>query len=226
MSEQTFYTRFGIGLLAVVSITFQLFSFNGTRVAHAQNPPPLQQVKPGESDLTVVRFSWVKEEQKKSRMIRGAQRPGGLIVNPVNTGQDMGSRKVELRTVDKKAAVSTVKPPETYQLQLEVMNTGVNLIKGLVWEFKPTAGPGDYQPKRYLCALGVKPNEKKILDFWTPFLPVKVISAKTTDVLKEGTVIIYQIHYADGPVWTKAGWNFKLPADSLQKLAEGNCSWF
>ena len=225
MSEQTSYTRFGIGLLAAVSITFQLFSLNGARVAHAQDPLP-PQVKSGEPDLTVVRFSWVREQQKKSRMIRGAQRPGGLIVNPINTGQDLGSRKVELRTVDKKAVASTDRPAETYQLQLEVMNTGVNLIKGLVWEFKPTAGPVDYQPKRYPCALEVKPKQKKILDFWTPYLPVKVISAKTTDVLKEGTVIIYQIHYADGAVWTKAGWNYKLPADSLQKLAEGNCSWF
>lgn len=225
MSEKTFYTRFSIGLLAVGSIAFQLFSFNGARVARAQDPPPLQ-VTPGEPDLTVVKFTWVREQQKKSRMIRGAQRPGGLIVNPVNTGQDLGSRKVELRTVDKKAVVSADKPSETYQLQLEVMNTGVNLVKGLIWEFIPTAGREDYQPKRYLCALAVKPKQKKILDFWTPYLPVKVISAKTTDVLKEGTVIINQIHYADGPVWTKAGWNYKLPADSLQKLAEGNCSWF
>lgn len=158
MSEQTSDKRFSLGLLAVVSIAFQIFSVNPARVARAQDPPPLPQVKRGEPDLTVIRFMWVKETPKKSRMIRGAQRPGGLIINPVNTGQDLGSRKVELRTVDKKAAVSTVKPAESYQLQLDVMNTGVNLIKGLIWEFKPTAGPEDYQPKRYLCALEVKPG--------------------------------------------------------------------
>jgi len=38
--------------------------------------------------------------------------------------------------------------------------------------------------------------------------------------------VINQIEYADGSVWKKRGWNYKLPADSLQKLADGRCSVF
>lgn len=129
--------------------------------------------------------------------------------------------------MEKKANASAQNAVDSYQLRLELKNTGANVVRGLIWEFRPTAGPDDYQPKQYLCALQVKPKEKKILDIWTPYLPVKVISAaERKDALKDGTVVINQIEYVDGSVWKKRGWNYKLPAGSLQKLAEGQCSVF
>lgn len=186
----------------------------------------LQQVEREEPDLQVVKFSWEKEKQN-SRMIRGAQNPGGPIVTPITDNRDLSSRRTDLRTMEKKAVVSADKPVDTYLLRLELKNTGKNVVKGLVWEFKPTAGPEDYQPKQYLCALQVKPKEKKILDIWTPYPPVRVITVDTRkDALKDGDVILNQIEYVDGSVWTKRGWNYKLPADSLKKLSEGKCSVF
>jgi len=188
--------------------------------------PNLQQVDHEESDLLVTKFSWAREKQN-SRMIRGAQNPGGPITTPIPDNRDLGSRRADLRTMEKKAAVSADKPVENYQLRLELKNTGANIVKSLIWEFRPTAGPDDYQPKQYLCALQVKPNEKKILDIWTPYVPVKVISAaERKDALKDGAVVINQIEYADGSVWKKRGWNYRLPAGSLQKLTEGKCSVF
>jgi len=191
--------------------------------------PSQQQVERDEPDLQVVKFSWGKEKPPKSRMIRGAQNPGGSITTPITDNRDQGSRRVELQAMETKAAVSGAHPLENnnYQVLLELKNTGANVVRGVIWEYRPTAGPDDYQPKQYLCALQVKPKEKKILDIWSPYLPVKVISAdERKDGLKEGTVIINQIEYADGSVWKKRGWNYKLPADSLQKLEEGKCSVF
>jgi len=129
--------------------------------------------------------------------------------------------------MEKKAVVSGEKPLDNYQLRLELKNTGAHIVRGLIWEFRPTAGPDDYQPKQYLCALQVKPKEKKILEIWTPYVPVKVISAdERKDALKDGTVVMNQIEYADGSVWKKPGWDYRLPAGSLQKLSEGQCSVF
>lgn len=189
--------------------------------------PTQQQVEREEPDLLVVKFSWAKEKQS-SRVIRGAQHPGGPITAPMGDGRDLGSRKADLRKMDQtKAVVSADKPRENYQLHLELKNSGDNVVRGLVLEYRPTAGPDDYQPKQYLCALQVKPKEKKILDIWTPYVPVKVISAnQSKDPLKDGTVVINQIEYADGSVWKKHGWNYRLPAQSLQKLTEGACSVF
>ena len=188
--------------------------------------PTLQQVEREESDLQVVKFGWAKEKQNSS-MIRGAQHPGGPITTPVPDGRDLGSRRVDLRTMEKQAAVTAEKPVDNYQLRLELKNTGGNEVKGLIWEFRPTALPDDYQPKQYLCALQVKPKEKKILDIWTPYVPVKVVNAdERKDALKDGTVVINQIEYTDGSVWKKRGWNYRLPAGSLQKLTEGACSVF
>lgn len=187
-----------------------------------------QQVEREAPDLQVVKFGWAREKPK-SRMIRGAQNPGGNITTPIPDHPDQGSRGVDLRTMENKAAVSANKSVDdnNYQVFLELKNTGANLVKGVVWEYRPTVGPDDYKPKQYLCALQMKPGEKKILDIWTPYLPVKVISAdERKDLLKEGTVVINQIEYADGSVWKKRGWNYKLPADSLQKLADGRCSVF
>lgn len=188
--------------------------------------PNLQQVEREEPDLLVVKFSWEKEKQN-SRMIRGAQNPGGPITTPMSNDRDLSSRRTDLRTMEKKAAVSAQKPVDNYFLRLEVKNTGANVVRSLVWEFKPTAGPDDYQSKQYLCGLRVKSNEKRALDIWTPFAPVKVVSADAQkNALKDGTVIINQIEYENGAVWKKRGWNYKLAADSLQNVTEGKCSVF
>jgi len=161
-------------------------------------------------------------------MIKGAQNPGGPITTPITDNRDLGSRRTDLRTMEKKAAVSAETPAgPNYQLRLELKNTGANAVKSLIWEFRPTALGEDYQPKQYLCGLQVKSGEKKVLDVWTPFAPVKVVSADTSkDALKDGEVVINQIEYADGSLWKKRGWNYRLPADSLQKVTEGKCSVF
>lgn len=188
---------------------------------------PQQPVEREESDLLIVKFSWAREKQE-SHMIRGAQNPGGPITTPIpSDNRDLTSRRVDLRTMEKKAEVTAEKPVENYQLRLELKNTGPNVVRGLVWEFRPAAGPADYQPKQYLCALRVKPKEKKTLEIWTPYVPVKLISVdERKDALKDGTVVINQIEYADGSVWKKRGWNYRLPANSLEKLTEGTCSVF
>ena len=184
------------------------------------------QVQREEPDLLVVKFVMVKDKQR-STMIRGAQNPTGSISTPITNDQDLGSRRADLRIMEKKAAGSAAQPPVYYHFRLEVKNTGTSIVRGLIWEFRPNDGPDDYQPKQYLCSLQVKPNENKTLDLWTPFLPMKVVSAQTSkDAQQDGAVVINQILYADGSVWKKSGWNYKLPADSLQKLGEGGCSVF
>lgn len=187
--------------------------------------PTLQQ-QTVEPDLTVVQFGWAIDKPKSS-MIRGAQNPGGSVTTPPTDGRDLGSRKAGLRTMDKKPAVSAEPSSDGYMLRLELKNTGPKIVMGLVWEFRPTAGPEDYTPKQYLCAFQVKPKEQRKLDVWTPYAPVKVVRADArSDGLKEGEVIIKQVEYADGSVWKKPNWNYKLPADASQKLIEGQCSVF
>ena len=186
-----------------------------------------QKVDRPEADLLVVKFGLVKERQNSS-MIRGAQNPGGPITTPMAADdRDLNSRKIDLRTIDNKAAVSAPKEVPSYEFRVELKNNGANVVRGFIWEFQPAGEPADQHSKQYLCALEVKPTEKKILDIWTPYLPQKVVSVdKHKDALQEGQVIINQIEYADGSVWKKSGWNYKLPADSLGKLSEGHCSVF
>jgi len=191
-------------------------------------PVMQQQTVQGEDpDLKVVKFSWAKDVQK-TRMIRGAQNPGGPITTPIPSGaSDLESRKTDMHEMEAKAAVSAETVGPSYQVRLELKNTGPKVVRGLVWKFQPTASPEDYEPKQYLCLLEVKPNEKKVLEIWTPFAPVKVITVDARkDALKDGEVNINKIEYADGSVWKKAGWNYRLPADSLKKLSEGTCSTF
>ena len=192
----------------------------------AFSPTLQQRMVERDPDLLVVNFSWAKGRQ--TALIRGAKNPGGPIITPTSNDQDLGSRKADMRNMERKAATSSAATSgDTYQLRLEVKNTGTNVVRSLIWEFKPTAGPDDYEPKQYLCALRVKPKEKQILDLWTPYAPVKVISVHArADALKDGEVIINKIEYADGSVWKRRGWYYELPADSSQKLSEGKCSVF
>ena len=187
-----------------------------------------QTVDREEPDLSVVKFSWAKEKQKVS-VIRGAQNPGGPITTPIpSDARDHQSRIGDLRTMEKKAENSAeTLPLPSYQLRLELKNIGTSVVRSLAWQYKPTAMPEDYQPKQYLCALEVKPKEKKLLELWTPYAPVKVISVdERSNALKDGEVVINKIEYTDGSVWTRRGWNNKLPANASQKLAEGTCSTF
>lgn len=145
---------------------------------------------------------------------------------PADT-RDLGSRKADLRKVDKQATVSADKHGNTYQLFLEFKNTGPNVVRSLIWEFRPTATPADYAPKQYLCALRIKPKQKRTLELWTPYSPVKVISATVRpEGLKDGEVIINKIEYLNGSVWQRSDWRYLLPADSTEQLSEGKCSVF
>jgi len=186
-----------------------------------------QQKSEGEvSDLLVVKFSWARDRQN-SDLIKGAQNPKGQTTTPITNDTDLGARKGDLRNIDKQAARSIQRSGDGYMLRLEVKNQGTRVVRSLIWEFRPTAGPDDYEPKQYLCALRVKPNEKKTLSQWTPFAPVKVVSvASSSDALKDGEVVINKIEYADGTFWTKRGWRFELPPDSFRKVTEGTCSVF
>ena len=178
-----------------------------------------------EPDLSVLRFTWAKERQ--SSMIKGAQRPGGNITPPLTDDRDFGQRRVDMRTIEKKARSGTVPSDDTYHMRLEFKNTGPNIVRSVIWEFKPTATPEDYEPKQYLCALKVKPKEKKILELWTPFSPVKVVKVNArADGLKDGAVVVNRIEYDDGSVWKRADWPYTVPSHSEQKLAEGECSVF
>ncbi len=185
-----------------------------------------QPVQLEEPDLFVVKFEWVREKQT-GRMIRGAQDPGRQTNAPNTEIQNQSIRRVDLRVMEKKAARSADKGFDDYHLSLDLRNDGPKLVKGFIWEFQPTVVTEGYQPKQYLCALKVKPNEKHKLDVWTPFLPIKVINVKEgKSALEEGRVVINKIEYVDGSMWKKSGWDFRLPADSLKKLAEGTCSVF
>lgn len=187
-----------------------------------------QTVDREEPDLSVVKFSWARDKQKVS-VIRGAQNPGGPITTPIpSNASDHDSRIGDLRTMEKKAESSTaVAPLPSYELRLELKNTGTNVVRSLAWQFNPTATPEDYQPKQYLCALEVKPKEKKLLKLWTPYAPVKVINVdERSNALKDGEVVINKIEYTDGSVWIRRGWMYKLPPNAAKKLAEGTCSTF
>ena len=184
-----------------------------------------QQTGSKDPDVSVVRFTWAKERQ--SGMIKGAQHPGGNITPPLTDDRDFGQRRVDMRTVEKKAASSGGASSDTYHLRLEFKNAGPNVVRSVIWEFKPTAAPDAYEPKQYLCALRVKPKEKKILDLWTPFSPVKVVNVNArADGLKDGEVVVNRIEYDDGSVWKRTDWPYAVPSHSDQKLEEGKCSVF
>ena len=188
-----------------------------------------QQQTPSQAspDLLAIKFSWAKGKENV-RMIRGAQNPGGHIVTPVPDNRDLMSRKADIRNTEKRAIASAQQQnPNVYQLWLEVKNTGSKVVTSFIWEFRPTATPDDYASKQYLCALNVKPNEKKKFDLWTPYAPVKVVSVKPGgDALKEGEVIINKIEYQDGSVWKRDDWYYALPPESSKNLSEGKCSVF
>jgi hypothetical protein len=134
-----------------------------------------------------------------------------------------------MRTLDNRAKRAAGLPSggHTYHLRLEFKNTGTSIVRSLLWEFKPTAVPEDYEPKQYLCSLKMKPNAKKILDLWTPFSPVKVVDVNArADALKDGEIIVNRIEYDDGTVWKRPGYPYEVPSHSAQKLADGECSVF
>ena len=187
--------------------------------------PQQQTPTPEQPDVVAINFSWLKQS---TRVIRGAQNPGGPITTPMPAdARDLGSRKAELRNVDKQAAMSTDDQGNIYHLLLEFKNTGTNIVRAVIWEYRQAATSDEYSVKLYLCKLRIKPKEKKKFDLWTPYAPVKVISAIVrADGLKDGEVIIHKIEYLDGSVWKRRDWHYSLPADATDKLSEGKCSMF
>ncbi len=206
-------------MLPFKSLVLTLLFIAGVFSSNPQEPSSEQ------PDVVAISFSWARQS---TGLIRGAQNPGGPITTPMTADdRDLGSRKVELRNVDSQATNSADEHGNSYHLLLEFKNNGANVVRSLVWEFRPTGMPAGYAPKQYLCALRVKPNAKKTLDFWSPYAPVKVVNANIRpNGLKDGQVIINRIEYLDGSSWKRRDWRYALPSDATDKVSEGKCSVF
>lgn len=204
--------------------------------------PLLQQtiVDREEPDLVVLKFSWNKFREN-SGLIQSAADPGPAMNEPISIARaparnepnelknrrDMQERRAQMILSEKSAAQSSAPKQDQYFLRLEVKNTGMNVIKSMIWEYQPAGEPVDYELRQYLCTMKAKPKESKKFELVSPSAPVKVVQTddKTGEV-KEGAVVINRIEYADGSIWKRKGWSMLIPAELTENMGNGKCVMF
>jgi hypothetical protein len=203
--------------------------------------PVLQQpvVEREDPDVVVVKFNWNKIRMNND-LIHSALDPGPPMNEPVRikppepknepqdakNRRDMNERRAEMSaTVN--ARKSQQKNADQYLLQLEVKYVGANVIKTIVWEYRPTPRAAEYELRQYVCHVKAKPNENKKFELLSPSNPVKVIEADVdTGKAKDGKVVINRIDYADGSTWKRKGWSVLIPSETLDGLGNGKCLMF
>lgn len=192
-----------------------------------------------EPDLVVLKFSCGKYEERSS-MIRSVQEPDPPKNEPIRINQtarnepqevinrrDMQERRVELRTAEINASLSTQKAAPVYFYRLEIKNTSTKIVKSFAWGYRPdeTAAPSD---REFFCVVKAKPNESKGFELFSPLAPSRVVDAsKAGDKPEKNSkakVVINKIEYADGTIWRRPGWNpATFSADAVEKVANGKC---
>lgn len=199
-----------------------------------------QQTTVEESELVVTKFRWSKYRQTSS-LIRGVDNPPAMnepvqIPRPerpnepqeLKNRRDMSQRRVEMVITEENARRSADKSrPDVYVLHLELKNAGENLVRSFVFEYRPTAVSDDYEARQYVCSMKAKPHESKTFEIFTPFAPVKVVSAsgeKLND--KDGKLIINQIEFDNRPIWKRKGFGILVPPETAASLSPGHCLVF
>ena len=192
-----------------------------------------------DSDLLVLKFSCGKYETGNG-MIRSVQEPDPPMNEPIvilrqkkdepqeiKNRKDLLERRLEMRTAEINARLSTKRGSKLYFYRLQVKNASAKVVKSFAWEYQPTETPDPFD-RQFYCAIKAKPNESKALELFSPLAPSWVVDAsKAGDKIGKGstaTVIINQIEYMDGTVWQRKGWNPKtFPVESVQKIESGKC---
>jgi len=200
---------------------------------------PAQTPGPQSTDLEVLKFS-CGEYKARTSMVRSSQDPDESGNEPIRINQqrrnepqevinnrDMAERRIELRTGEINARLSTQKATKVYFYHLDVKNIGTRQIKSFAWTYQSTGAP-DISDRQFFCVINAKPNQKKAFDLFTSLAPSRVVDAESagqsTDKNSKGIVVINKVEFADGPSWVRPGWNpATFSADSMQKVEPGKC---
>jgi hypothetical protein len=114
------------------------------------------------------------------------------------------------------------KPIDLFRYRVNLKNTGVKIIKAVVWDFQAsdTDQFEDSTHRQFRCTGKIKPNENEKFDGFSVLPPTRVIKASGGKGYSE-RVILNRIEYTDGTFWQRPEWH--EPEVTASHRSRGNC---
>jgi hypothetical protein len=114
------------------------------------------------------------------------------------------------------------KPIDLFRYRVSLKNTGIKLVKAVVWEYQAsdTDQFTDATRRQFRCTAKIKPNQNERFEGYSVLPPTRVITASGGKSFNE-RVILNRIEYADGTSWQRAEW--REPEVSSNHSSRGNC---
>jgi len=114
------------------------------------------------------------------------------------------------------------KPVDLYRYRVNLKNTGVRVVKAVVWDYQASDTNEfiDSTHRLFRCTAKIKPNQSEKIDGYSVLPPTRVISASQTKSFSE-RAILNRIEYSDGTFWQRPNWI--QPDVSSNHSSKGNC---
>ena len=114
------------------------------------------------------------------------------------------------------------KPIDLFRYRVNLKNTGIKLVKAVVWDYQASATDEFNDPvhRQFRCTTKMKPNHSERFEGFSTLPPTRVITASGTKSFSE-RVILNRIEYADGTSWQRAEW--VQPEITSNHSSRGNC---
>jgi hypothetical protein len=197
----------------------------------------------GESNLSVVKFSWshyhpalAAEPDWDAPPDYRQRSDRDKAMAQIQYGDMMKSQA--LKKAERDAARSAVNPGQIFVYKVKLQNTSAKTIKNLYWEYQiiESANQENLSARQFYCASQMKTNQQTNFEVFSLVPPTTaVISTKTLagDAKNpfEEKAVINRIEYKDGSVWQRSDWIFpELFAASLaarkREVGEPTCRSF
>lgn len=146
---------------------------------------------------------------------RGANDPNEFTL-------DSRSAAIEKNVQDSRSPKAD--PADGFSYRVNLLNNHKTAAEIVFWEFHFTeiANPSNIVRRKFLCAMKVKPGQKRELQAFSLLGPSDVVSVETLAVggaeLFSEAVLINRVEFADGSILQKKDWNFAEEKARIQRV--------
>ena len=202
-----------------------------------------QTAEPPDSPMDILEFKWERVRQaavkqtvpeigparamilENKNFQRNARQnaPVGAI-DPNDLTVDGRSAAIE-RNVQESRRPQT-DPTDGFSYRVTMRNTTRSVVEIVFWEYQFTelANPANVVRRQFLCAVKMKPKEKKDMLAFSASGPSDIISVeslgRSTGKLFDEKVVINRLELADGNILQRKDWNFAEVKAAIKRAVE------
>jgi hypothetical protein len=191
--------------VSVVSYSWQVDRQPGVK-------PVSNNVHP-EKELTGEKYA--DRKRRENQVQGGARDPGDLTPD---------ARRAELDKISDESRTPRAQDVDGYTYRATVKNDSDKTLRVLYWEYRfaDLADPAKVIRREFLCAVNIKPGDKKEVMAFSTLAPSDVISlqelSKSNEKRFDEKVVVNRIEFNDDSVLNRGGWKLDEHKTAIDRV--------